>query len=135
MSYNESKTVLRFEIPHLRGKSCGEVYEYFKPIIGEADEVDEWNGEIDYFHYERHRPLIPVFEMTYDKSKDDKVGVDYILCYENDYGKRQGKANHSIAELTELSEKVAKKFGLDASMGRVVSYTWYNGGDEPIYFE
>lgn len=135
MSCNESKTVLRAEIPSLRGKDRGEVYKYFKPIIGEADDVDEFEGIIDYFHYdERNHDFVPVFEMSYGRGRDDKVGVDYILKYENDYGFRRGKVNHSIGELKKLSEMVGEKFNVSPDTVRIVSYTWYNGSDEPIIF-
>lgn len=137
MSYNESKTVLRVEIPHLRGKSNKEAYEYFLPILGEPDDVDEWEGEVEYFsYYEKNHRFVPVSECSYGRNAaNDKWGVDLILAYGNDYNENIGDANHSLGELHKLSLELADKFNIDPNTCRVVSYTWYNGGDEPIEFD
>lgn len=137
MSYNESKTVLRVEIPHLKGKGMKEAYEYFYPILGEPDDLDEWDGEIEYFsYYEKNHRFVPVDEYSYGRdATNDRWGVDLILSYGNDYGDCNGKANHSLGELRQLAEEMAEKFNVDPDTCRVVSYTWYNGGDEPREFE
>lgn len=136
MSYNESKTVLRVEIPELRGKSNKEAYEYFLPILGEPDDIDEWEGEVEYFsYYEKNHKFVPVSENSYSRNAaNDKWGVDLILAYGNDYNETIGEANHSLGELQNLAQEMAEKFNIDPSRCKVVSYTWYNGGDEPIDF-
>jgi hypothetical protein len=137
MSYNESKTVIRVEIPHLRGKGNKEAYEFFYPILGEPDDVDEWDGEIEYFsYYEKNHRFIPVSEYSYGRNAaNDRWGVDLIIAYDNDYNEGKGRANHSLQELNELAGEMAEKFNVDPNRCRLVSYTWYNGGDEPIEFE
>lgn len=135
MSYNESKTVLRAEIPMLRGKSIHEAYEYFSPLLGKPDDVDEWDGKVELFRYMNSKhDYVPVEKHVSGKTNDTRWGVDYILAYANDYGDKKGKANHSLKELQSIAEEMAKKFEINPENCRLVSYTWYNGSEEPIEF-
>ncbi len=80
--------------------------------------------------------FVPVQEMSYKRdSKDDRWGVDYILRYFNDYGDEKGRSNHSIKELMDAANMLAEKFNVNPNTCRLVSYSWYNGTDEPIEFE
>jgi hypothetical protein len=136
MSCTEYKTVIRAEIPVLNGKGMTEAYAYFQPILGEADYLDEWDGEVEYFQYEEMKnDFVPVFEYSYGKTDNKRIGVDYILSYSNDYGSSKGKTNFSFEELAKLAEVIAEKFDIDPKKCRLVSYSWYNGGDEPVEFE
>lgn len=137
MSYNESKTVLRIEIPSLRGKSYHEAYKYFSSILGEADDIDDWDDVIEYFsYYEKNHKYIPVREYSYGRDAvNDRWGVDLLLAYGNDYRDSIGRANHSLQELNKLANDLGEKFNVDPKTARLVSYTWYNGGDEPVNFE
>lgn len=136
MSYNESKTVLRAELPMLRGKNIHEAYEYFSPLLGKADYVDEWDGKVEFFRYmDSKHDYVPVEKNVSGKASDKRWGIDYILAYANDYGDKKGKANHSLRELQSIAEEMAKKFEINPEDCRIVSYTWYNGSEEPIEFE
>ena len=136
MSYNETKSVLRAEIPQLKGKSRTEALEYFRQILGEPDDVDIWDGEVDFFEYEeKNHTYIPVEEYSYGKTDDDRWGGDLILAYSNDYGVEEGDMNYSLEELSVLADKMARKFNINPKNIRLLSYTWYNGSDEPRFFE
>lgn len=136
MSYNESKMVLRGEIPHLKGKSRGEAFEYFQNILGEPDILDDWDGEVEYFNYEpENHKFVPVQENTGRSTDDNRWGVDYIIGYNNGYGEERGKDNVSLEELNKIVDEMTKKFEIDPKSIRIFSYSWYNGTDEPIYFD
>jgi len=130
MSCMESKVVLRAELPELKGKSRNEVYPVFVNLIGEADDIDEYEGEIEYFQYEGE--IQPVYD--YDSKR---WGIDHVLHHESDYRTYiKMKSNGlSLKEFDELASQMEEKFGIDKSKVRLISYSWYNGGDEPINFD
>lgn len=125
----EYKTVLRAEFPELEGKSRTEVYPFYKDIIGEADELEDYDGEVEYFSYEgKYQPV-----HRYEK---DRWGIDHVLHHESDYKTYiELKTNGvSLSEFEEMASKMSVKFGVDKSKIRLISYSWYNGSDEPIVF-
>ncbi|GIN55043.1 MULTISPECIES: hypothetical protein [Bacillus subtilis group] len=135
-NYNESKTVLRAEIPHLKGVDTTEAYKYFKRLLGEADDFDEWEdeNEIDYFVYEAlFHKYVPV--ASYGDGDMIIWGIDCILAYKDDHGNCKGKDIYSLAELKSYAEEMAKKFDVNPDKVKLLSYTWYNGVEEPIRFE
>ncbi|MBU7316021.1 hypothetical protein [Paenibacillus oleatilyticus] len=75
MSCDEFKTSIRAELKQLQGKSKTQVYEYFKNLIGEAEEVDVYDdGTVEWFHYEdKAGEFCPVYSY-----KTGQWGVDYI---------------------------------------------------------
>jgi hypothetical protein len=136
MSFNETKTVVRVEIPELYGKSKTELYYYFKSILGESSYVDEWEGEVEYFSYDEEEfEIVPVHQYNREtESNVGKVGVDYILSYKTDYYAGKGKDGFTFKELNEIGQILEDKFGIDPENCKLFSYTWYNGADEPIKF-
>lgn len=137
MSYNEWKTVLRADIPTLKGKNQNEALDYFRTKLGEPEELDDYEGEILYFEYDilKH-PFVPVKEHAHGKSlrENDRWGVDRVLSYGNDYDKTIGSVNHTLQELNEFANELQQKFDIDPSSIRLLSYKWYNGSDEPREF-
>jgi hypothetical protein len=129
MSCNETKIVLRAEFPHLHGKSRKEVYPFYQDILGEPNEVDEYDGEVDYFRYEgKYQPV-----HDYD---NDRWGIDLILHHESDYKTyiEMNSNGLSLSEFDQLASSMSQVFGVDRKNVRLLSYTWYNGSDEPIKF-
>lgn len=130
MSCNEYKTVLRSEIPQLKGKTYNEVYPFFVELLGEPDEKDEWDGEIEYFYYGgKYKPVY-----DYDT---ERWGIDLTLHHASDYKTYiQMETNGlTLGEFKSLAYEMSQKFGIDENKVRLISYSWYNGADEPIKFE
>lgn len=130
MSCNETKIVLRAEFPELKGKSKTEVYPFYQKILGEPDEIDMYDGEVDYFSYEgKYQPCHNYYQ--------NRWGIDLVLHHESDYKVYiQMESNGiSLDEFKKLADEMSKKFGVDKNEIRLMTYTWYNGTDEPIYFK
>ena len=129
MSCMESKTVLRAEFPELEGKTITEVYPFYKSILGEADELEDYDGEVEYFSYKgQYKPAY--------RYENAKWGIDRILHHESDYKTYiEMKENGlSLSEFEDMANEMSVKFGVDKLKVRLISYSWYNGGDEPIVF-
>lgn len=130
MSCNESKTVLRAEFPQLQGKTRNEAFLFYKEILGEPTEVDEYDGEVEFFTYEgKYQPVY-----DYDK---ERWGIDLVLHHESDYNVYIANDMNglSLEEFEKLANEMSQTFGVEKSKIRLMSYTWYNGVDERIYFE
>lgn len=130
MSCNVTKTVLRAEFPHLKGKAVHEVYPFYVNLLGEPDEVDKWDGEVEHFEYEgKYQPI-----RDYDT---ERWGIDLVLHHETDYRTYiQMETNGlSLGEFNQLADEMSKKFSVDKEKVRLISYTWYNGSDEPVKFD
>jgi hypothetical protein len=130
MSCNETKTVLRAEFPRLKGKSINEVYPLYVQFLGEANEVEEWKGKVDYFRYEGK--FQPVHD--YDSKR---WGIDLVLHHESDYNTYIEMETNGLTldEFNKLANEMSLKFEVDKYRIRLISYTWYNGSDEPISFK
>jgi hypothetical protein len=125
----EYKTVLRAEIPSLQGANKNTAYEYFKNILGEAPDVEDYDGEIEWFEYDGE--LQPIHDWD-----TKKWGIDLILKHTSDYKvkvKNDYKNGVTLTEFKELADRLVQKFGVNENQIRLISYDWYNGGDEPIY--
>lgn len=130
MSCMESKMVLRVEIESLKGDSCDDAYVYFKTFLGEADEVEVWDGKIKYFYYDESKhEFVPVLQ--YDGVR---WGIDYILDYHYDGNRKSGKSEYTVAEIIASTERMCRMFNVSSDDIKLVSYEWYNGGDEPVSF-
>ena len=121
--------MLRVEITSLKGKSKSEALKFFRGILGEPSEIDEWDDEIDYFPYEgRIRPC-------HDYSSE-RWGVEYILLHESDYNVyvEMDNIGATLEEISEIAEKLENMFNVNKDDVKLIYYTWYNGSDEPIKF-
>lgn len=131
MSFDVYKTVIRGEIPSLQGFNKTNAYNYFKKILGEANDIDEYDNEIDYFEYQGE--FIPVYDYN-----NKKWGVDLVLSHKTSsktYIKSQYDKGINIKEFNELTEKLISKFPeIDKTKVKYINYTWYNSTEEPIYF-
>ncbi|OPH61847.1 hypothetical protein BC351_00985 [Paenibacillus ferrarius] len=128
MSCNETKTVLRAEIEELRSNKYNEAYMFFRGLgFREPDDIDGNDESVEWFYYkEKVGEVVPVYD--YDEKR---WGVDLVLGHSTDYDD-----SHSISTtLQELQIKInelSERFG--NRNWKFVSYTWYNGSDEPIQF-
>ena len=122
MSYVESKVVLRIELPFLKGKTDTEAYEYFRSILGEAETVEEWEDEIEYFMYQGEFQPVSDYRGLW--------GVDYMLSDSSE----NMDCEVSILELNDKAKELSSKFGVPEANVKLFAYNWYNGGDEPISF-
>lgn len=130
MSCMESKMVLRVEIESLKGNSYDEAYPYYKSFLGEADEVEEWEGNVEFFTYEKSKhEFIPVLEYG-----EQRWGIDYILDYHYDGRRRNGKSAYTLSEIISATERICRTFNVSNDNVKLISYEWYNGGDEPVSF-
>lgn len=130
MSCMESKMLLRVEIEELKGDTVDVAYAYFKAFLGEADDVDVWEGKIEYFSYDEEKhDMIPV--RMYD---GNRWGIDYILNYYYDGNKRKGKNEYTLEEIIEVSKRLSRLFRVKLESIKLHSYEWYNGADEPVKF-
>lgn len=136
MSCNETKKVLRVEIPWLRGKGYNEAYKYFRSILGPADEVDQDKNETYYFYYEPNSHYyVPVKEYSERNTNNYRWGIDIILYEKNDYGEVIGKKDYSPQEIQISAAEMAEKFGVSPCDCKIYEYSWYNATDEPIIFD
>lgn len=126
MSDDRITTSLRLEIPSLEGKSSREAYEYFKPILGEADELYD---KPNYFSFYYNGEFQPRKELS-GKSESKRWVVDLViktgLAYDGN------DLYISTQRLRQLTFKLSQKFGLSESNVFLASYLWYDGSDEPI---
>lgn len=136
MSCEVTKTVLRAEIPELRGKTISEAYAFFQPLVGEPDDIDHDEGVVDFFVYEGENHRFAPVKGLREKSGDAvRWGIETVLSYENGYGVKFGKPVHTLQELSAIGKEFVERFGAREEDVRLYSYTYYTGADEPIKFE
>jgi len=125
MSYNETKLAIRLEIKKLRCKSEHEAYLYFREIFKrEPDDIDyDENNIVNYFYYDSSE-----FEIVRDDN--NRWGIDYNLhC-----GEEHETAIINMELIDKLVDNICDTFNVYRYECKLVSYTWYNGADEPILF-
>ena len=129
MRSNEFKSGFRVNLEFLRGKNKEEALQYFRSILGEPSDIEEYEGKVEYFRYDgEYQPLKEYSYGTY-KTKDDGWFVDKIICEGCD-GEDLGfyvKIDYIQKTVSELMEK----FKVEEKDIMIFSYTWYNGSDEP----
>lgn len=128
MSCMESKLVFRCELPELHGMSHGEVLPYFAERMGDPSYIAENDGVINYFEYEGN--LQPVYD--YD---NNIWGIDYIAGQVNENEYEDLYISLSMGEIEMIFAELYGLFGVNEDDVRLVSYSWYNGADEPISFD
>lgn len=130
MSCNVSKIVLRAEFEELRGKSTTEVYPFYLKLLGKPLEVYYYKDEVEHFEYEG------IYKPVYNYSTE-RWGIDLVLYHKSDYKVYVDMESNglSLKEIEDLSNEMSVKFGVDKYKVRMISYTWYDNGDEPIHFE
>lgn len=126
----ESKIVLRAELPELKGKNRTEVFPIYKELLGEPETLDEFDGEIEYFQYAGKYQAVQDY-------KENRWGIDLVLHHESNYRTYIEMETNglSLEEFERLATEMAEKFNVDKKKIRLMSYSWYNGVDEPIFFE
>jgi len=142
MSSNVFTYGIRGRIPQLNGADTTAALAFFRPLIGEPEDIDELDGVVNYFYYDdyaspyskesqsRKREYQAVRNETY-KQKDPGWGVQKSFHSMSD---EAGPTEMllSLEFIQDEINKMAKRFGLDPSLIIVYSYSWYNGSDEPI---
>lgn len=129
MSENIHKNGFRVLIRSLKGKSKDDALEYFRSVLGEPDEIDEWNGKIEYFNY--NGKYQPRQEFSYKSgNKNENWVVDYVLSEGPEHENSEFYIN--LIDMTENIKELAQKFNVNENDIILFSYTWYNGADEPV---
>ena len=125
MSSMESKAVLRLEVESLYGKNNHEAYQILKDIIGEAEEVYlNSDNTVDVFFYEGKYDVL---------SNDDRWYIDLVLNRSVQWGDEEPLVEN-IHTIMNKAQELSLLFNEDISKIRLVSYQWYNGVDEPVYY-
>lgn len=132
MSDYETKSGIRVEIKSLKGKSRPEAYAYFQSILGDAEDVDEFDGKVEWFEYSGK--FRPGDEYTYGETDDDRWFVDMVASEGKEID-GEGDLYLSFEKLNSMVDELIEKFGIEREDVMVFSYTWYNGSDEPRYVE
>jgi len=130
MSCVEDKTVLRVEIPRLSGINKTEAFNYFKKILGEPNDIDNDEKEVYYFEYNGR------FQPVYD-SNNKKWGIDLVLAHKSTYKtyiQFDYKKGITLKEFGLLADELCQKFDIKKEDVKLLSFSWYNGGAEPISF-
>jgi len=130
---------IRARISQLNDADQATALEFFRPLLGEPEELYEQNGQVESFYYEvtkgfgdnevRQREYEAVREFNYENNSQSGWGIQKMFVS----GRQEEitEAYLSIGFIQEEAQKMAEKFGLDISDIFVYSYTWYNGVDEP----
>jgi hypothetical protein len=123
MSEEITKNVIRFRIPQLKGKSVQEAFDFFTNTIGEPEEIDKYDGELEYFNYKEKYSV---------HEKNDEWYFDIVLSTSESY---DNYFCMTFRDLLETTEEISEKFEiLDIENINILCYTWYTGVDEPINF-
>jgi hypothetical protein len=119
----EYKTALRAALSDIR--SDAEHLAWMREHVGEPVEVDEEDADDLWFSY-RRRP----FDEPYlkDCCWRGVYGVELVLLH--DVEDPSGQLALTVDELLEHVERLRRLVG-DSPI-KLFSYSWYNGGDEPI---
>lgn len=122
MSDYEFKCAVRAEIKSLRGRNRTEAYNYFSAILGDADDLMSWEGKVEEFSY--NGDYQPGEEYSPRKASNDGWFVDRII--------KAGESLYlTIDQLEQIIEDMITKFQVNREDIMIVSYSWYNGSDEP----
>lgn len=148
MSTEITKVAFRFPLPELDGKDPGEVLPFYRKIIGEPEEIDEYEGVVQGFYYtslpyvEQNPTAFHDFVRPVQSLDTKQWGAEVVLGILNhDYyhynGWRPDVLNgHAIDVEGVREDLLALGFTEEqVGRGRVHAYTWHNGGDEPVTFE
>lgn len=99
-------------------------------MLGEPETLDEFDGEIEYFQYAGKYQVVQDY-------KGNRWGIDLVLHHESNYRTYIEMETNglSLEEFERLATEMSEKFNVDKKKIRLMSYSWYNGVDEPIFFE
>lgn len=138
MSTTEQKTVLRAKF--LNVTSSAQAYELMRAKLGEPDHVEDYRCEEDpddvYFTYEQPRAGRPWYRGCVAYGETREYGVELVLhnIVDSRWDGEYGKTHHSFTELDHKAKVMRALFGDDIGEIHLHSYSWYNGGDDPVEF-
>lgn len=153
MSCKETKVVVRLYLPELEG-DMKKALAFYRKHFGEPEEVFE---DESYFYYEspkNNSKLKDRMERNVDLRDPENIrpylhpvyrgnqfGVEVWLAHRdynsyNSMGLRPGILHGDPIDLDDVLEirKFLDDEGFDTTWMSFHSYTWYNGGDEPVKF-
>lgn len=133
MSTNVTKFGIRLGLPELNGKSNQEIRRFFVEKGFTRDKFDEDDEETPLFteEYCTHLSVNKTYPI---RGYNGGWGVEHLLYYEKD-GEEKGDSMRSLNHIYEESKKLADEYGRDMEDVYVFSYTYYTGGDEPVFFD
>lgn len=146
MSTTVHKTALRLPIPSLSGRPLEDVVAYFTEFLGEPEEVDGDENGLYYFGYpswyEKNKTRSPMDFIHPVTDNKGNWAFEILLAlsldgYNHETGLcpecLHGKPLDTRAAL-ELAETLRLMGYEETAPCELVSYSWYNGGDEPVKF-
>jgi len=125
MSQEEAKSAIRLYLPELDGQNWNDVYPYFQQRLGDAEDVDEIDGVVDWFCYtQKSGEYYQVLE-----ANKNRWVVDLVLdrCYLSEWD----GLNMSLSTLHLKALYFSDIFCKLPQDCKIVAYSWYNGVDEP----
>lgn len=144
MSGYVHKTALRLPIPRLTGRSFSDVLAYFTEYLGPPEEVDE---DDEHFWYPSwYESNVLRGSMSFIHPITDHKGhwaFEILLalhCIDWNYSTGlcpdvlQGKPIDPRPAM-RLAEDLRMMGYEELAPFELVSYTWHNGGDEPVHFD
>lgn len=132
MSNNETKVGFRVHIESLCDKDYNDAFTYFLPILGKPEDLDEYKGKVEYFRYTGKYQAVK--EYTHNMKDKIRWFVDYLVS-ESDGSDGGEYVLLSISQIQNIVSELIAKFGVSEKDIKLFSYTWYNGCDEPVYWE
>lgn len=119
MSDMQLQIAIRFEIGNFENKN--EAFKKAKEIMQrEPDEVDEWDGNVDYFCYEITKDN--KFTINFPEKT---LFLDYMINEERDsYGIDE---NITLEDIQKVQDKV-KSMGVEYKSCKLKVLYFYNGG-------
>ena len=154
MSCEVTKVCYRFPIPHLEGASVTEAYKFFSSFLGEASDIDykdydtktevlNFSYEVSSLYYKKVNPTEFKSFIEPIRGMNGKWGAEVIIsimsldsynCAGLQPEVVSGKQGIDFTKIVNGLENLG--FRMDTTLnGKIYSYTWYNGVDEPISFE
>jgi hypothetical protein len=132
MSTNVTKFGIRAHIPQLDTKSNKEVREFFRGLgfVPMEDGPEDQDNTPYYQGGDKESVGTTYPIMVYKKG----WGLEHLFHYEKD-GSTAGKEIRTLSDIMECTNTMTNDYGIDSDNTLVFAYTWYRGGDEPVFFK
>ena len=133
MSTNITKFGIRAKLYNLNGKSPEEVLEYFAGKGFHLEDPEEDFESYPVFKEGFH--LKDSVNKTYPirSGQTGEWGIEHLYYYSTD-GNEKGSTSKYMETIYEDMRVLETEYDVDIEQIIIFSYTYYNGGDEPISF-
>lgn len=118
------------------GMSTAAVISALSPHIGEPTEIEEDDGEIDYFSYAKkvEGSHWPSYTQVWEPVPwtDGRWALKFTLAHSREYDEDPLSLTMStLQRIVNRAEMIAKNAGFEPGQTTLTAYSWYNGVDEP----